>query len=602
MRRSFATGFLLILMIFLIIMVPSCKKDTSTWKPEVLMIMKPDSGLTTQIFDFRIDVPNLPKTHGEFYIRWNLNEDSVWDDSFTAYPTTTHRFYKKGVHSVKAEILTEDGQRILVNKNIHVDQGYSAPHAAFKVDPPEGNYMKQFTFDASSTFDDEDAFSTLLFRWDFEGDGGWDTEPSSDPVAKHKYKKAANYEVKLLVTDPTRRTTAATRLLVVNLHDDGIIPDFKWSPEEATVKDTFLLDASATHHETDQSRVFTYTWDIQSEVVYGPFKEPQFKHQFWSAGMQTVTLKVTDQLGLTNSIVKEFFVVKENRPPVPKIQVSTPYGNITSNFFLSAWPSTDDVTPPTQLKIRWDFDSDGNWDTGWSFEKQLFHQFTEAGQYWITMEAEDEGGEKALTKTKVWISQSTAQTGFVLDRRDGKYYGTVKIGDQWWMSDNLDFRTDPKMTLPMLQKCYEEASGNCDAYGSLYQGERSVWYTSAGKNYCPTGWRLPTKQDWEIMGGHIPVVGGREALMVGGSLGFNARYTGRGWFLFEYSPDGSIADTLYFYDGLYKEVQYLSISNRPYFNRFQAQFYMGLQRNYDGIDRLWGNADGYFYVRCIKEE
>ncbi len=602
MSKSLAAGLLFLLMIALAAMVPSCKKDTVTWKPEVSLILKPDSGLTTQIFDFRINIPNLPKTQEEFYVRWDMNEDSLWDDSFSAYPTATHRFYKKGTHQVKAQILTEDGQRITINKIIKVDQGYSAPHVSFKIDPPEGNYLTTFTFDASTTFDDEDAFSTLLFRWDFNGDDIWDTEPSSNPVAKFKYKKALDYQVKLLVTDPTRRGSTESHLLVVNLHDDGIVPDFTISPAEATVKDTFLLDASATHHTTDPSRIFTYKWDVQSEVVYGPFKEPAFKHLFWTAGQQKVTLTVTDQYNLTNSVVKEFYVIKENKPPVPKIQLSTPYGNITTNFYLSSWPSTDDITAPSQLLVRWDFEGDGNWDTGWSYEKQLFHQFTVPGEYWVTLEAQDEGGETSITKTRVLVSESTAQTGFIIDRRDGKYYGTVKIGDQWWMSDNLDFRTDPKMTLPMLQKCYEATTGNCDSYGALYQGERSVSYSEAGKNYCPDGWRLPTKQDWETLRGHVPLNGARDAMMVGGSVGFNARYTGEGWYAFVYNLAGDIIDTIYYYDGLYKEVQFLSISSRPYFNRNQAQFYMGLKRNYDGMDMLWGNIDGYFYVRCIKDE
>ncbi|MFA5817434.1 MAG: PKD domain-containing protein, partial [Bacteroidales bacterium] len=203
MAKSYSIGNFFLLLIVVAILVPGCRKDRSIWKPEGVLVLKPDSGLTTQTFDFRVDILNLPASQEEFYVRWDLNGDSIWDESFTAFPTVKHRFYQKGIHTVKAEILTEDGQRFTLNKNIRIDQGYSAPHAAFLIDPPESNYLTEFTFDASSTFDDEDPFSSLQFRWDFENDGAWNTELSPDPIAKHKYKRSGNYEVKLSVTDPT---------------------------------------------------------------------------------------------------------------------------------------------------------------------------------------------------------------------------------------------------------------------------------------------------------------------------------------------------------------------------------------------------------------
>jgi uncharacterized protein (TIGR02145 family) len=256
------------------------------------------------------------------------------------------------------------------------------------------------------------------------------------------------------------------------------------------------------------------------------------------------------------------------------------------------------------MKFRWDFEGEGVWNTSWSSEMELFHQFTQPGEYWVTMEAEDEGGERGITKTLVLVSTSTAQTGFIKDRRDGKYYGTVKIGDQWWMSDNLDYRTNPKMNIEMLQKCYGDPYGQCDLYGALYQGERAVGYTGSGKNICPDGWRLPSKQDWLKLGEQVPATGGRDAMLVGGSMGFNGRYTGYMTFQFIYDPydPEKIVDTVYFSNGITEEVKFLSTTTRPYQFELQAQFYMGLQRKFDGVDLLWGDLNGYFYARCIKND
>ncbi len=596
MARRYSIRIFLLLLVAIAILIPSCLKDQFAWKPEVLLVMKPDSGLTTQTFDFRVDIPNLPTNQQEFFLRWDMNADSAWDAAFTACPTLSYRFYQKGSHKIRMEFLTKDGKRLAFDKIIKVDQGYSAPHAAFTIDPPEGNYLTEFTFDASSTIDDEDAFSSLQFRWDFENNGIWDTELSASPIAKHKFSKSADYSVKLSVMDPTHRVATETKTLSVNLIDTLIKVDFTWLSKDGTVKDTFLLDAAGTHHLIDSSRVFSYSWDIKSEVVFGPFTDPKFLHVFWNAGMEKVTLTAKDQFGLSNSITKEFYVIKENKPPIPQIQVSTPYGNITTNFYLSAWPSLDDVTPPSRLLIRWDFDGDGNWDTGWSYDKTLFHQFSIPGEYWVALEAEDEGGERAVVKKRMLVSPYKNQTGYIQDKRDGNFYGIVKIGEQWWMSDNLDYRTNPKMDIPMLQRCYDEANGMCDLYGALYLGDRAVNYTESGKNICPDGWRIPSRSDWLKLGENIPKSGARDAMMVGGRLGFNARYTGYGT---HYEPPSNPSVRFF---GLYQEVQFLSITTRPFQSEYQAQFYMGIQRNFDGVNLMWGNLNGYFYARCLKND
>jgi uncharacterized protein (TIGR02145 family) len=602
MRKSGTYGFWLVAGLMAAgAILQTCRKDPSAWDPEASLLIKPDSGLTTQTFNLQVAVDNLPASQPTFYIRWNFDGDSSWNEPFTSEHQANWRFYQAGIHQVKAEILTQDGKRVNLQKEVSVAQGYSAPHVSFKIDPPVGNYLTTFTFDAGTTFDDEDQASTLRFRWDFENDGHWNTDTNNNPVAKYKFPRSGIYNVKVQVTDPTGRAANLTKELVVNRHDDGILPGFTWSPADGTVKDTFLLDASSTHHATDPERYFTYTWDVNAELTYGPFAGPVFSHVFWSSGSKTVTLTVTDQYGLSNSIDKEIFVIKENKPPTPRIQVATPFGNITTNFYLSAWPSTDDVTAPSQLLIRWDFDGDGNWDTSWSYEKELFHQFPDPGEYWCRVEAEDEGGERAIAKIRILVSPYAIETGFILDRRDGNYYGTVRIGNQWWMSDNLDYRTNPKMNIPMLQKCYQGSNTMCDQYGSLYQGRRAVNYVEAGNRICPDGWRLPSREDWEELGAHVPSTGGRDALLVGGSTGFNARYTGSGFYVTNFLPTGGVSYTFYF-SGLFEEVKYLSTTTRPYQTEFASQFYMGVMRNWDAIDLRWGNINGYFYVRCIKND
>jgi len=580
----------------------ACDRDETDWTPAVEFSAKPDSGNTTHTFSFEARIINAPKGREAFFVRWDWNGDSVWDTRFSSETRASHRYYTPGSHRIRTELLTQDGQRVVLAKDLKVNQGYSAPHPALTVNPPMGNFTLMYTFDAGSSYDDEDSSRTLTYRWDWDNDGIFDTERLTDPVIRKKFSSARTYNVKLEVTDPTFRHATIINPLIINNIDTLIRVNFDWSSKNGTVKDTFFFDASATRDSLNPDRIFTYAWDIKNEVTYGPFETPDFPHVFWTRGAQEVTLTVRDNSGLQNSRMQEIYVFDENKPPRPGINLSTPFGNITTQFYIDAWASMDDRTPPSELLIRWDFEGDGVWDTQWSYDKFLFHQYNYPGTFNLTLEAEDPGGERAVVTRKVKVSENPAETSYIQDRRNEKYYGTVKIGDQWWMSDNLDYRSNPKMDIPMLQICWGENSGGCDRFGALYQGARAIDFNSTGQRICPTGWRLPTRADWEEMGRHVPATGAREAMEVGGKMGFNAQYFGYGDYTFVYDLFGNIADTLYKFYRYSEEVRFLSITKRPFFEVSRMQFYFGLTRNYDGIDLLWGDFEGYYYVRCIKED
>jgi len=95
-----------------------------------------------------------------------------------------------------------------------------------------------------------------------------------------------------------------------------------------------------------------------------------------------------------------------------------------------------------------------------------------------------------------------------VDIRDGKTYKKVKIGEQIWMGENLNYAADNSI-------CYDNRPDICERYGRLYDwntamnGEPGSSANPSGvEGICPVGWHLPSNAEWATLVDYVGLHGG----------------------------------------------------------------------------------------------
>ena len=203
------------------------------------------------------------------------------------------------------------------------------------------------------------------------------------------------------------------------------------------------------------------------------------------------------------------------------------------------------------------------------------------------------------------------------DSRDGQIYKTVKIGDQIWMAENLNY-ADSVKTPSLMGKnwCYANKAENCAVTGRLYTWTAAIDSVKlatdadnpqdcgSGKEctlpdtvqgICPPGWHLPEKKEWDTL---LTKVGGEATAL-------NVLKSQTGWFRkgngsddvgFSALPAGDRINNGNFFD-IGKLAGFWSASETDY--NYANALDLGYCSNYAALG--YYNKSFGFSVRCLKD-
>ncbi|NQT76919.1 MAG: PKD domain-containing protein [Bacteroidetes bacterium] len=208
------------------------------------------------------------------------------------------------------------------------EENNSAPAAAFTITPSIGDTQTDFIFDASGSTDNEDPTPTLRVRWDWENDGAWDTDWSSNKVVNHTFTQVNDYSVTMEVIDTQGLTDATSNTVTVS---NG------WNepPHANFYANNTWVSAGQTVFFYDQSAnsASNWEWDFGDG---GTSLQKNPSHIYSEDGNYTVILSVSNSFGTDTETKPNYITVGSGGSfgePCPGLETIT-YGGQVYNTVL----------------------------------------------------------------------------------------------------------------------------------------------------------------------------------------------------------------------------------------------------------------------------
>lgn len=287
------------------------------------------SGTTATEFIFDAYASNDSETKGSYLqVRWDFESDSEYDSFFSRSKTARHKFEEQGQYLVTLEVMDAGGLISTKQQVVNVVEN-TPPYAYVMAKTKTATKEKIFSFDTSKSYDSQYNDRYLEYRFDWDGDGIWDTAYKQKTVWNHKFEESGVYKVVLEAKDPQGAVANGWVYITVT---DNLAPTASFNvtvKQERTGTDKYrnryYFDASgSTDPEYDANDLIQgtnnygllnnsrnnnklqYRWDFnytgENDISYDTSfsTSPKYSGTYDIPGEKIVRLEVKDEDGATS--------------------------------------------------------------------------------------------------------------------------------------------------------------------------------------------------------------------------------------------------------------------------------------------------------------
>jgi PKD repeat protein len=224
---------------------------------------------------------------------------------FVAIDTDSQFYTEPGEYTVTLTLYYVGGT-VTQTQQIQVYPRPNTPPIADANGPYEVNEGDLILFDGSGSTDLDD--DEIEYRWDFEDDGTWNTDWSTDPTADNMWLDDWTGTTRLEISDGVDTITDTATVTVQNVSPQ--VSEIT-APIEPVPLDTIItVSSSFSDPGLEDTHQVNWDWGDESSDTYSDIQGPISQtHVYTLPGVYTITLSVTDDEGDSTSITYEFVVV-----------------------------------------------------------------------------------------------------------------------------------------------------------------------------------------------------------------------------------------------------------------------------------------------------
>lgn len=272
----------------------------------------------------------------------------------------------------------------------------SVPVPAFTFTPAAPERLQRVTFDATTTTDEganSQCGDACTYSWNFDGES-----TGTGRITAYTFQQARNYVVTLTVRDAAGSTAGTSQnVLVIN----PAVPNasFTSSPGAPAVAQAVQFNATASTAAAGHT-ITRYAWNFGDGSTTASSSSTT-SHSYSSAGLFTVTLTVTDDVGQTNT-ASNTTTVSAGITALFTVSPTNPRVSDTVTFNGSGSTTTSGAT---FTKFLWDFgDNSGEVDTGSTSTTTHVYSVGGGRIYTVRLTVTDSAGRTATVTLTVTVT------------------------------------------------------------------------------------------------------------------------------------------------------------------------------------------------------
>lgn len=251
--------------------------------------------------------------------------------------------------------------------------------------PRSGNAPLTVTFRDRGIYS---AGSIIRYRWDYQGDGTWDTSTVVAADRAYTFTTPGTYVAVLEIQNNLGETTQSATNIVVGRAPPTVVADADPSNGQIPLTVNFTATASSS-----VGRIVLYEWDFDGNGVfdYSSATSGSASYTYTGSGTYVAVCRVTDDAGMTASAQTITTTIRPGPPGSPTVRATANQtsGNapLTINFGGSATGGSNAI-----VRWDWDFDGDGSVDATSPSSAATTFVYTNAGVFATTLRATDSAG------------------------------------------------------------------------------------------------------------------------------------------------------------------------------------------------------------------